>query len=91
MTITTDRMIIREEIPTWAMSMIINGDESGITEEDRVAVQAWVDFWAEKRAESWHVSVPNDAEPHFCNRPAIGLPCDCLTCEIVMMNVTIKR
>ena len=91
MTITMESIIVKENLPCWSLPMIINGDSSGLNDEEIRMVEGWINFYAERRAESWHVSVPNDAEGSFNSRPAFGLPCDCIECDIVMMNVTIKR
>lgn len=57
------------KIPVWALSYIVNGDSSALTDEDI----AMVDEALEREPGTW---IPGDGEAYFTSWPEFGLPCD---------------
>lgn len=52
-------------IPTWALSYIINADDSGITEEDKAMVDEYFMYFekeAEKMSSTYHVEIETNRE-----------------------------
>lgn len=73
-----------EKIPVWAMYYLVNGDYSGITEEDKAIVDEW---WERNNVVS--VSPASDDEgncfPYFSHFPAFGLGSDVIDCSVMVM------
>ena len=66
--------------PSYALSALVNGDISGLDEEDERALNAflerehYVDDWDVKREEE----TGEPTEPYFSSNPEFGLACDCV-------------
>lgn len=76
-----DRESLHELIPTWAMGYLINGDATGLSDEDLKTVTYW------EYETGYSVVCPKDnEEPHFTTVPAFGKPCDCYLCEVIINN-----
>lgn len=76
-----DRESLWEMIPAWAMGYLINGDATGLSDEDLKAVTYW------EHQTGYSVVCPKDnEEPHFTTVPAFGKPCDCYLCEVIINN-----
>lgn len=73
-----------EKIPVWAMCYLVNGDYSGITDEDKAVVDEW---WERNNVVS--VSPASDDEnnshPYFSHYPAFGLGSDVIDCAVMVM------
>ena len=73
-----------EKIPVWAMYYLVNGDYSGITEEDKAIVDEW---WERNNVVS--VSPVSDEEnnshPYFSHYPAFWLGSDVIDCNVMTM------
>ena len=69
-------------IPTWALSYLVNGDDSGLGAKDKKTVDEWV----EKTRNGGRIDIcpPPDAIPHFTWHPAFGLACDVYGCDVVV-------
>ena len=70
-------------IPTWALCYLINGEDSGLTSEDKQEVDAWV----ERTREGFRIDVccPKEGEEeYFCRHPAFGLPSNVEDCDVVI-------
>ena len=64
-------------LPTWAASYLVNGDSSGLTDEDIETVDSW-------ESELEYNCLTYDFRDHeeyegsyFTQYPEFGLPCDC--------------
>lgn len=70
-----------EKIPEYMMPYFINGDESGIEEEDIQNAKDWM-----KESGVQEVTLPSDEDyqPYFCSSPAFGLACDVVDCVCVL-------
>lgn len=75
-------------IPAWALSYLVNGDDSGISAEDKATVDAYMQQYIdEAQAVSGTVIVvPGPSEPSFTWHPEFGLACDCDDSTIVILK-----
>ena len=81
------KFIDTQNVPSYALSAIINGDFSGIdSEDDEKEVRNFMDNEQYKGA----VFVPRDEHPSFTTATAFGLPTDCVTVDILRTG-TIKQ
>lgn len=73
-----------EKIPTWALCYLINGDASGLTDED-IAI---ADKWCEVNNVTV-VCAPDASEgecsSYFSHCPAFGLPSDVIDCQVMIL------
>ena len=66
----------KERIPVWALCALINGDYTGLEDEDIAIIEQWWDTTG-----YCHVWSPADEEePYFSSWPAFGLPCEVIEC-----------
>jgi|WetSurSiteA1Bulk_404760.scaffolds.fasta_scaffold57653_2 hypothetical protein len=74
--------------PAYALSYLINGDSSGITEEDVTAIDAWWNEQVSALTEGQHLILdPADqADQYFTWHPAFGLACDVIDCNLVVLE-----
>lgn len=70
-----------EKIPTYALSALINGDYSGLEEEDIQNINEW-----QERSGIKEVICPTDEQyqPYFTDYPAFGKATDVVDCECVL-------
>lgn len=68
-------------IPMWALSYLVNNDDSGLDPEDKKTVDEWV----ERTRNGGRIDVcPSHGEPYFTSYPAFGLACDVEDCDVVV-------
>lgn len=67
-----------EQIPTWALGYIINGDASALTEEELKMVDRWL------KQSGYEIISPTDCNESFSKYPAFGLPCTVVECECLI-------
>lgn len=62
------------QIPTWAMNYLVNGDDTGLYEDELEMAQEF-----EKKFDvlAW------GEDEYFCSRPAFGPSCEVVDCECV--------
>ena len=65
-------------IPAWALGYLINGETSGLDDEDPATAKKWEESWG--RAIT--VSVM-DETPYFSHSPEFGKACDVEDCEVL--------
>ncbi len=64
-----------EKIPQWAVCYLVNSDDSGLSEDDKMLVDKYVEGLAER--EGLMLVCPVDgSESDFEPYPAFGLACD---------------
>lgn len=78
-------------VPEWALPAIINGDTSGLSDEDEQLITQW-----EMRLGATGPLVYDiaDEESQFTSRPAFGLACNCYNVRVyhyVMSNSMSER
>ena len=76
-----DKFLSYEGIPEWAISYLMYGDESGLSEEDKKEV----DDWMEKEELGMLVSVDSE-EGYFMHRPQFGLGSTCYDCTFTYIG-----
>ena len=75
-------------VPSWALSYIVNGDSSGIDETDQRQVNKW---WAQfcdiaaKTPGAHAVFACGDGECYFTSNTEFGLPGDCVECSVLVL------
>lgn len=74
-----------EKIPTWSLGSIINGDMTGLTDEEIRMIDEWQSEW------NVQVVAPvtdgeGNAYPYFSHCPLFGLPAEVADCEILYTN-----
>jgi len=76
-----------EQVPAYALSYLINGDDSGISSEDQATIDKWYNDYASRLlpGEQLVISPSEDGE-HFTWNPAFGLACDVVDCEILILK-----
>lgn len=72
------RKISTEEIPTYALPYLINGDPTGLDDEDIKNADRFCESFCSKGA---LIFDPN-GEPYFSHCPAFGLASDVIDCDI---------
>jgi len=60
--------------PSYAISALINGDYSGLEEDDEKNLKGFLK--RESYIDEWDVD--SDQDPSFTSHPAFGLACDCV-------------
>ena len=80
---------IEDEFPAYALSYAVNGDETGIEDEDRENCDAWLAYCTAKLARDYPaletgLLFNDDVEPSFTGRPAFGNACDTIPCAVVV-------
>ena len=61
------------DFPSYALSALINGDDSGLEPEDIANLESFLEL--EHYVNVWDVAP--DSESYFCSNPEFGLACDC--------------
>lgn len=71
----------RFPVPTWTLSYLINGDETGLEFGEKEMIEDWL-----KREGILEVLCPEDAdnESYFTWMPPFGLACNVVDCECVL-------
>ena len=66
-----------KQVPEWALNAIVNGDVTGLTDEEKAMVE---EFEAQYPG---HILSPRDESPSYNSRPAFGPAADCVAVDIV--------
>ena len=78
----------KEDIPSYALCYLINGDSSGLEQSDIDIIDRFMNSYyeiAEQKNGHVVVDIPDDEESFFAPYPAFGLPCDAYSCNIVIL------
>lgn len=78
-----------EKIPTWSLGYIINGDMTGLTDEEIRMIDNWYKEW-KIQSVSPVTDEEGNALPYFSHYPLFGLPAEVEDCEILYMNENIQ-
>lgn len=77
-------------VPGYALSYLVNGDDSGIEPEDKANIDEWYSQFEEEAQEvSGHVIfaiTDNDSDSYFTWNPEFGLACNCYDCTILIVK-----
>lgn len=76
------------QVPSYALSYLVNGDASGLEDEDKQNIDAWFkQFKDEAKAVNGHVIFNPDTDSiGFVHCPEFGLACDCATSTVLICN-----
>ncbi len=70
-----------EPIPTWALCYLINGDPTGLTDDEIAMIDKW---YAENKVQTVTTAseVEGECHPYFSHFPAFGLPAEVTDCHV---------
>lgn len=74
-----------EKIPTWSLCYIINGDATGLTDEEIRMIDNWLNDW-QVQTVSPITDEEGNTQPYFSHCPLFGLPADVEDCDIIFTN-----
>ena len=80
---------IEDNIPDYALSYLINGDASGISDEDKENCDEWLKGCTDKLARDYpglttDLVLNDDEEGSFYWNPAFGKACNCISGAVVV-------
>lgn len=76
-----------EKIPTWSLGYIINGDTTGLTDEEILMIDKWQSEWnVQVVSPVTDEDEDGNAQPYFSHYPLFGLPAEVEDCEILYTN-----
>ncbi len=71
-----------EPIPTWALCYLINGDSTGLTDEDLAMIDKW---YTDNKVQN--ITTASEQEgtthPYFSHYPAFGLASEVVDCIVM--------
>jgi len=74
-----------ESIPTWSLCYVINGDPTGLTDDEIRMVDQWLNDWQVEIVSP--ITDENDnTHPYFSHYPLFGLPTEVEECDIIYSN-----
>lgn len=73
------------KIPTWSLCYLVNGDASGLTDEEIRMIDTWVNDW-KVQVVSPFAEGEGNAQPYFSHCPLFGLPTEVEDCDILFTN-----
>lgn len=81
---------ISAQIPTYALSYLVNGDASGLEDDEQATIDAWLADCRENLTTAHPgarvgVITRDNFTGSFTHRPAFGLACDCIPGAVVAM------
>ena len=78
------------KIPDYSLPYLINGDDNGLSDEDRNTIDGYMLQYYELAEENnGHVIIGfehSDEEPFFTWNPEFGLACNVMTCTIQIVK-----
>lgn len=77
-----------EKIPTWSLCYLINGDATGLTEDEINMIDQWTSDW-QVQIVSPFTDEEGNAHPYFSHYPLFGLPTEVEDCDILYSNETL--
>lgn len=76
-------------IPDYALSYLINGDDSGLPLEDKKIIDTWKLTYENMAKEAngyFEICMTDDIDSHFTWNPEFGLPCNVYDCHILILS-----
>lgn len=76
-----------ESMPIWSLCYIINGDPSGLSDDDIAQIDA---FYESYKKQGLHICIvsPHDGDDgSFSYFPAFGLGCDVIDCDVLCERI----
>ena len=75
-----------EKIPTYALPYLVNGDASGLTDDEIRQIDGICRKWGIDLVVPITESEEGGTEPYFSNTPLFGLPTEVEDCIIIHRN-----
>lgn len=71
-----------EKIPTWAINYLVNGEKTGLTDEEIDMIDKW---WSDNNIATVSPASEEEGEyhPYFSSCPAFGLAAEVLDCTVM--------
>jgi hypothetical protein len=70
------------KIPTFAICAIVNGDFSGVNDEDQKEIETFLNQFKNGFIADWCKNIDS---PHFCTIPSIGqMACECVDVDFYL-------
>ena len=77
-------------VPSYALSYLVNGDSSGIEQEDIDNIDNWYNWYVDKAKSlsktACVIFLAGEGEADFSISPEFGLPCDVVECSILIVD-----
>jgi hypothetical protein len=77
------------QLPCWALSYLVNGDASGLENDEQAQVDAWAEqFYREAKSLGGYVVITEapDGDRYFSHSPEFGLPCNCEDYQVLILK-----
>ena len=74
-----------EKMPTWSLCYLINGDATGLTDNEILLIDKWMNDWLVQIV-SPITDEEGNAQPYFSRYPLFGLPAEVEDCDILYLN-----
>lgn len=74
---------IDENVPTWALSYLVNGDASGLEEGEQEMIDKWWEDCAKALPSDCHLQFHSDDSEFFTWSPAFGLAATCVSAVLM--------
>ena len=74
-----------EKIPTWSLCYLINGDATGLTDDEIRMIDKWMNDW-QVQIVSPVTDGEGNALPYFSHYPLFRLPTEVEDCYILYSN-----
>ena len=72
-----EHVLTVDNFPQWALSALINDDYSGISSDDGIQLDKFLEYF--KEVTHWEVDYSSLEDGNFKRYPAFGLATDCCT------------
>ena len=71
-----------EKVPTWSLGYLVNGDSTGLTDEEIAQIDKWSN---DLKIEiiSPDIDAEGNTQPYFTHVPAFGLPTEVEDCTLI--------
>ena len=77
-------------IPDYAICYLVNGDSSGLNEEEIILIDTWINVYYAKAEELYGhlniVQLNDDDSGSFDSFPPFGLACNTFECELIILS-----
>lgn len=71
-----------EKIPSWSLNYLINGDATGLTKEEKDAIDKWYAEW-QVQTVAPVTDEEGNTQPYFSHCPLFGLTTEVEDCDIL--------
>lgn len=79
-----------ESLPIWSLNYCINGDSTGLNEEEMSMIDKWMQDW-QVEIISPKTDEEGNYQPSFSHYTLFGLAADVVDCDIIYLNPNQKN